>query len=538
MSAPINAYDYAVLFAYLAATVALGFWVSRGGMKTSKDYFLGGRTLPWYVVGGSMVATDISSEHFIANTGAAYKYGVVVAAGAWNTWLVYSLLIWIFLPYYFRTGLTTMPEFLARRYNATCRYAFAAVLIAGYIIAIIGGTLYSGGLALESIFGIDFNYGLALFAITTAIYTVYGGLKSAAWTDFMQMVLLLLAGILVPVIALRHAGSLGPLVEAQPEKFQVFHPPTHKPFPFTGVFTGFLTVGIWYSCTSQHIVQRVLSAKDEWHARMGVVSAGLLRIITPLFFVLPGLAAIKLFPELERPDQAYLALVTTYVPTGLKGLILAGLAAALMSTLSTVVNATSSLLTLDLYKQVKRDATEEQQLRFGRWSSVAVFVVGVLVALVFAANPDTPLFIKMQDVFFYLAPPFAVIFSLGILWRRANGTAAITTIVTGFLFTLVLDVWLFPGIALLAPYNTYLHRALLAWVFCMTVMIVTSLLTAPPPREKTEGIIWTPRYAALPAAEAQRYSGWKDFRLWWVIFVGIVLCIYTYFIWRRIQHPW
>ena len=538
MPAHLNVYDYAVLVAYLVATVGLGFWVSRGGMKTSKDYFLGGRTLPWYVVGGSMVATDISSEHFIANTGAAYKYGVVVAAGGWNTWIVYSLLIWIFLPYYFRTGLTTMPEFLSRRYNAICRYAFAVILIVGYIIAIIGGTLYSGGLALESIFGIDFNYGLAVFAITTAIYTVYGGLKSAAWTDFMQMVLLLVAGILVPVLALKHAGSLAPLLQSDPEKFQVFHPPTHKPFPFTGVFTGFLTVGIWYSCTSQHIVQRVLSAKDEWHARMGVVSAGLLRIITPLFFVLPGLAAIKLFPNLDRPDQAYLALVTNYVPTGLKGLILAGLAAALMSTLSTVVNSTSSLLTLDLYKQVKRGATEEQQLRFGRWSSVGVFIIGVLVALVFAANPETPLFIKMQDVFFYLAPPFAVIFTLGILWRRGNAIAAVTTIVTGFLFTWVLDVWLFPGIALLTPYNTYLHRALLAWFFCMAVMIVTSLLTAPPPREKTDGIIWSRRYASLPAEEAARYRGWQDFRVWWLLFIAIVLSIYAFFLWFRIRHPW
>jgi solute:Na+ symporter, SSS family len=271
---------------------------------------------------------------------------------------------------------------------------------------------------------------------------------------------------------------------------------------------------------------------------MGVVSAGLLRIITPLFFVLPGLAAIKLFPNLARPDQAYLALVTNYVPTGLKGLILAGLAAALMSTLSTVVNSTSSLLTLDLYKQVKRDATEEQQLRFGRWSSVAVFVIGVLVALVFAANADTPLFIKMQDVFFYLAPPFAVIFTLGILWRRGNATAAVTTIVTGFLFTWVLDVWLFPGIALLAPYNTYLHRALLAWIFCMAVMIVTSLLTAPPPREKTEGIIWSRRYASLPAEEAARYRGWQDFRVWWLLFIAIALSIYAFFLWFRIRHPW
>ena len=180
--AQLNVYDYAVLFAYLVATVALGLWVSRRGMKTSRDYFLGGRGLPWYVVGASMVATDISSEHFIANVGAAYKYGVVLAAGSWNTWIIYSLLIWIFLPYYYRTRLATMPEFLERRYNSTCRYIFAVFLIAGYVGGIIGGTLYAGGVALESIFGLNLYYGLTLFAITTGVYTIYGGLTSAAWT--------------------------------------------------------------------------------------------------------------------------------------------------------------------------------------------------------------------------------------------------------------------------------------------------------------------------------------------------------------------
>jgi SSS family solute:Na+ symporter len=479
-----------------------------------------------------MVATDISTEQFIGNVGAAYKYGFVVAALGWNSWIIYTLLIFIFLPCYWRNGITTMPEFLERRYNSSCRYIFALFLIAGYIIAIIGGSLYSGGLALESIFGLDLNIGIGLFAVTTAIYTVYGGLKSAAWTDFMQMILLGIAGLLVPILALAHAGNLGPLMQEYPEKFQIFHPPTHKPFPFTGVFTGFLTVGIWYSCTSQHIVQRVLSAKDEWHARMGVVSAGFLRVITPLFFVLPGIAAFKLFPNLARPDQAYLMLVTNFVPTGLKGLILAGLSAALMSTLSTVVNSTSTLVTLDLYQKLQPAATDRQQLRFGRWSSAVVFVLGASIALGFAQHPDTPLLVQVQKVFFYIAPPFAVIFTLGILWRRANAIAAITTIVAGFLFTWALDRWLMPD-----PLD-YLHRALFAWIFSMLVMIGVSLATAAPPAAKIEGLLWKRSYALLPPEERARYSGVKDFRIWWLLFVLIILGIYAWFLWRRIQHPW
>lgn len=534
----LHASDFVVFVAYIALTVALGFWVARRGKKTSRSYFLGDNKIPWYVIGGSMVATDISSEHFIANVGGAYQHGIVLAAGSWNTWIIYSLLIWVFLPYYVRTGIFTMPEFLERRYNPACRYIFAAFLIIGYVVAILGGSLYAGGVAMESIFGLNLHYGIVFFAIATGVYTIYGGLTSAAWTDFMQMLVLLVAGLVVPVLALIYAGDLLPFVREHPEKFQVFHPPTHKPFPFTGVFTGFLTVGIWYSCTSQHIVQRVLGAKDEWHARMGVVSAGFLHIITPFFFIVPGIVASKLFPHLDRPDQAYLTLVKSLVPTGLKGLILAGLAAALMSTLSTVLNSTSTLLTLDIYKKLfKPDVTEEQQVRFGRWIGAIALAVSVLVAFGYAAS-TVPLFVKVQNVFFYIAPPFAVVFTLGILWQRANASAALATIVSGFVFTWLLDTWLFPNIALLSPYNTYLHRALLAWMFCMAVMIGVSLLTQPPPPGKTDGIIWSRKYAALPAELQRRYHGWKDFRIWWLLFVVIVLSIYGFFLWLRLRQPW
>jgi SSS family solute:Na+ symporter len=534
----LNLLDYAVFFGYMMVLIALGLWVARHARNTVRGYFLGDRKIPWYVVGTSMVAADISSEHFIANVGGAYQHGVVLAAGSWNCWIIYTLLIWIFLPYYVRTGLYTMPEFLERRYNSACRYIFAVSLVIGYIAAIIAGSLYAGGVALENIFGLDIRYGIVFFAIAAGVYTIYGGLASAAWTDFMQVIILLGAGLLVPVLALAHAGSWAPMIHADPEKFQMFHSPISKPFPFTGVFTGFLTVGIWYSCTSQHIVQRVLAAKNEWHARMGVIGAGFLHTITPCFFALPGLLAFKLFPHLDRPDHAYLVLVKTLVPTGLKGLILAALAGALMSTLSTVLNSAATLVTLDLYKKLlRREMSEAQQVRFGRWSGAVLLAASIGIAFSYAAS-TTPLFVKVQNVFFYIAPPFAVVFTLGILWRRANGTAAVATIVSGFIFTWLLDKWLFPRISFLSAYNTYLHRALLAWVFCMTTMVTVSLLTPGPAPEKTEGIIWSPHYAALPPEEQKRYHGLKDFRLWWLLFIGIILSIYGFFLWYRFQHPW
>jgi SSS family solute:Na+ symporter len=546
----LQALDFAIFALYMVVTVALGFWVARKGKDTAQGYFLGNKSIPWFVIGASMVAADISSEQFISNVGGAYKHGVVLAAGDWNAWIIYSLLILIFLPYYVRTGVSTMPEFLERRYNPTCRYIFALASIAGFVAAINAGALYSGGIMLDSFFGPDLSgvlpqislFGspispvvmyIVFFAVTTGIYTIYGGLKSAAWTDFMQIIILLFAGFLVPVLALRHAGDLTVFVRENPEHFQMFKPPTHKPFPFTGVFTGFLSVGIWYSCTSQHMVQRVLAAKDEWHARVGVVCAGFLHIILPFFFIVPGIIALKMFPNLEHPDLAYLVLVRELIPTGLKGLLLAGMAAALMGHVATVLNSASTIVTLDLYKKlVKPEAGEKQQVRIGRWSGAIILLASIWIAIEYTKT-TVPLFEKVQTVFFFIAPPFAVIFTLGILWKRANGIAAVTTMIMGFVCS-----WLLFDYELLGNYNTFNHRALCTWIVCMLVMIVTSLLTAPPPKEKTEGIIWNKSYLSLPPEEQARYRGLKDWRVWWLLFVGIVLAIYSFFIWLRIQHPW
>jgi SSS family solute:Na+ symporter len=536
-SIPLNALDLAVFATYMVLAVGLGFLVSRRGRSSSQAYFLGGRTLPWYVVATSMVAADVSAEHFIANAGVAYRYGIVPATGSWNTWIIYSLFLWIFLPYYVRTGLYTVPQFLERRYSVACRYVFSGSLIAGYIAAIIAGSLFAGGIALRSMLGLPVADGIVFFGLVTGAYTIYGGLKSAAWTDFMQILVLGAGGVLVPILGLRQVGGIARLIREYPDKFQVFLPVTHERFPVTAVFTGFLTVGLWYSCTSQHIVQRVLAARDEYHARMGVVGAGFLHVVTPFFFTVPGIIAFALYPTLPRADAAYLTLVQTLIPTGLRGLILAAMAAALMSNLSSVLNSASTLVTIDFYKKCFRPAaTEAEQVRFGQVSGALILLLGIAIALFYATQKD-PLFVLVQRVFFFIAPPFAVIFTLGLLWRRANATAALTTVALGFPFSAFLTLYAFPHFAMLKPYNTYQHPALVAWVFCVALMIATSLLTAPPPREKTTGIIWSARYAALPPEERARYGGLKDWRLWWLLFVASVLSIYGFFLWFRLRYP-
>jgi solute:Na+ symporter, SSS family len=528
----LNRLDITITIFYFAATLLVGFFVARKKKATSEEYFMGGRSLPWYVVATSMVATVIAAQYFVAQVGASYARGIVIGAFGWNAWIVYTLLIWIFLPYYMRTGLSTMPEFLERRYNPTSRYIFAGFLAVGYVASVIAGSLYAGGLILQNMFGLNILVAILFLGIVTGAYTIYGGLVSAAWTDFLQMAVLTAAGLMVPVLGLIKVGGLAHLVASVPLKFHLYQPPTDDLFPATGVFTSFLSIGIWYNCTSQHLVQRCLAAKNEWNARMGVVGAGFLHIVTPALFVLPGIIAYKLYPHLTRPDDAYLVLVQRLIPPGLRGLILAGMAAALMSTISSMINSTSTILTLDLYKKVwRKQASEEQQVRFGRWSGTVVLAAGILAAAYYTLMKGWFLFVIIQDVFAYIAPPFAVLFTLGILWKRANGKAAMATVLAGFPFSIILQAWLFPHIAWLRPYDCYLHRALISWAFCMVVMISVSLATAPPPRERTEGIIWRPRYALLPAAEQAQYSGWKDFRIWWILFISICLGIYAFLFW-------
>ena len=549
--------DYSVFAFYIVATLVLGFAAGRMARRKPKDYFLGEKKLPWYVVGTSMVAADISSETFIANVGIAYQYGIVVSTTSWNAWIIYTIFLFVFLPYYVRTGLYTMPQFLEQRYNATCRYLFSISLVIGYIFTLLAGSLYAGGLVIQRVFNLQISdgsasniaWGIIFFAVTTGAYTIYGGMKSSAWTDFMQMMVLLFAGILLPILALQKTGGLFQLAHEMPEKFDIFLPMTHPRFPVTGVFTGFITVGLWYTCASQHIVQRVLSAKDEWHARMGVVTAGFLRILTPLFFAIPGIAAAKLFshPPLEKADDAYLMLVKTLIPVGLKGLIIAGMAAALMATVSSVLNSTSTLLTMDIYKRLLRpQASDREQVLFGMISGIVVLVISVFIAFAYIDSKDS-LFVLVQQVFFYIAPPFAVIFLLGLMWRRATAPAAVVTIISGALFRRLLTSGMYLSIpsvftldipplwdvfTWLTPYKeAYQHSALVSWLFCVAVMITVSLVTAPPPPEKVDRIIWNRSYLNLPPDERARYGGWKDFRIWWLLFVVSVLAIYGFFLW-------
>lgn len=524
----------ALVFAcYFVGIIFLGIYVARREKETSKDYFLAGENLPWYAIGTSFVSSNISAEHFIGMIGIAYSVGAVVALWEWATVLTFSLLIWVFLPYYMRGRLYTMPEFLERRYNRTCRALFALISIVGYILALLAGVLYAGGLAIEGIFEVSIFWGIAILAISTAVYTIYGGLVSVVWTDVLQFVLLFVGGLIVAILGWNAVGGIGTLMAEMPDHFRLVLPVDHEVVPVTGVLTSWLSVGIWYSCTNQFLVQRCLGARDEWHARMGVVLAGWLKIFLPFIVVFPGIVAFKLFPHLEKPDLAYPMLVRELVPAGLAGLILAGLVSAVMSTVSSVLNSTTTLFTIDLYREHwKPEASESELVKVGRYSGVAVMIVATVLAFYFAWN-QSQVFLLIQDIFFYIAPPFAVVFTLGLLWKRANGAAAVLTIVAGFPLTWLIENYLFVSVGWLNPYNNFMHRTFIAWVACMIIMIGVSLLTAPPPREKWAKIVWSVDNLKLPESVQKKYKGWKDLRLWWVSYVLLSVSVMAFLVWYQ-----
>ncbi len=527
--------DRFFFIAYLAATLLLGLWVARRGSSSSRDYFLAGERLPWYAIGGSIIAANISTEHFIGMVGAAYAAGFVVAQWEWGNWFTFSALIWIFLPYYLRGGIYTMPEFLERRFNKTCRYIFALASLVLWIVAQMAVVLLAGAKAMDGMFGVPPLFTIVGLAILAGSYTIYGGLISVAWTDFLQFIVLMVGGLVVAAIGLARAGGLTALMAAAPEKFHIFFPANHPDYPWFGVFTLFLSIGIWYNCTNQFIVQRCLGARSEWDARMGVLFAGYMKILLPFLVVLPGIVAFQLFPGLSDPDQAYPVLVKNLVPAGLGGIVMAGIASALLSHLSSVLNSSSTVFTMDLYRPLaRRTASDDHLVRVGRWSAFVILVIATALALYMSRGKHS-VFLLIQNVGAWVAAPISVIFLLGALWKRATAQAATAILVFGFPYTALVEYVLFKHIPWLMPYDNWLNRTFAVWATCLLAMVVLSYLTPKPAAEKIAGTTWSPAFLRLPESERHLARGARSLVFWWVLLVVVVAVLYAYLGWFQLH---
>ncbi len=582
-----HAWDYIAFIGYFIALCFVGIWAGRKEKTQSDDYFLAGRTLPWYVVGSSFIASNISTEHFIGMIGAAFVYGICVAMSEWANVLSFTVLIWFFIPFLLASRVFTTPEFMERRFHPALRQFFAVVTVISNVVAFLAAVLYGGGLALQSLFGAELGaivstlagsigatdlspethdrLGLWLAIITLAVvagsWAIYGGLRSVAWTDFLTVIVMVAGGLMVTILGLLMlSGDANSIVEgwrimiernqanagiwqdvvaknAQHcaradtyDRLSVIQPVTHATHPWPSLIFGLFSVSIWYNVINQFMIQRVLGAKNMYHARMGIVLAGYMKVLMPAIVVVPGLILFAKYPEVMqlpwdeiRPeaDKGYVHMLQLLIPVGLRGLFLAALFGAIQSTVNSVLNSTATIFTLDIYKRLMDpDASERHVVRMGMISSVVILAVSIVLAG-FIDRIGGSLFVYIQTLYAFFAPPFGAVFVLGILFRRINGVGALTAVLFGFAFGIAMKIvvqvvpahpdWLEP----------YAMQAIINWAACAVVCVVVSLATPPPrPEQITDQLAFNWRKLNILEGLGRHWT--SSVVLWWAVFVLLV----------------
>lgn len=416
--------DLVFFVAYMVITLAIGFAVGRREKATVGDYFRAGNTLPWYAIGASIIAAGISSEQFVGEMGYSYKLGMPSVNWEWLIFPSLSILLWVFVPLYVRNRVTTMPEYLERRFGGRARTLYACLIIASYVFANFALVFYTGAFAMEQMWGFNKTAAVWVLAVATGAYTIYGGLMSVAWTDFFQCVLLLGGGIYVFLAGMARIGWDFAAVLGTGQHAHLIAPADHPEVPWTALVILALSTNVWYYATDQFINQRCLGARSEWDSKMGVLLAGGLQLIVPLATCFPGMVYWVMNPGLDKADAAYPSVVAAVVPSGLRGFVVAAVLGAIMSTISGLVNSTSTMVTLDIVQRWKgRDWPERKLVRVGQVSGAIALVIGALIAP--AVMKWENMFRYCQDIWAPMAAPAVVVFLGGALWKGATGRGAV-----------------------------------------------------------------------------------------------------------------
>ncbi|MEM6631896.1 MAG: sodium:solute symporter [Bacteroidota bacterium] len=527
--------DWVIIGIYFVILFAIAFWVIFQKQNDTEDYFLAGRNVGWFVVGASIFASNIGSEHVVGLAGTGAESGMPMAHFELHAWIV-LLLGWVFLPFYARSGVFTMPEFLEKRFNSQARWFLSIFSLVGYVLTKVSVSVYAGGVVIESLMGVDFWTGALITVIITGLYTVLGGMRAVVYTETIQTVILILGALTVTLIGLNEIGGWANLKElAGSDHFNMWRPSTDPDFPWTGLVIGGSIVGIWYWCTDQYIVQRTLAAKNITIGRRGAIFGAFLKITPVFIFLVPGIIAYAMTKtgqlELESSDQALAKLIATLLPSGLKGLVAAGLLAALMSSLASVFNSCSTLFTVDIYKKLYPNTPEKQLLRVGRVATAIVVVLGIAWIPVMA-NISGVLYEYLQSVQSYIAPPITAVFLLGLFWSRINSQGALATLIGGFVLGMSrlvaelnkasLSGWLYDWATI-----NFLHFCILLFVICVIICITVSLLTTPQPKSQLSGLT----YGTL--TEEQKTSNRNSFSMFDVVasvaILAIIVGILSYF---------
>ena len=473
--------DIIVFAAYCCLIISLGLFVSRrkkGTEATSSDYFLAGRALPWWDIGASLIASNISAEQFIGMSGSGFAIGLGIASYEWVGALGLLVVGKFFLPVFLKKEIFTMPQFLEMRFDNRVRTSLAVFWLLVYVFVNLTSVLYLGALVLQTLLNIKLFWAIIFLALFSATYSVYGGLKAVAWTDVVQVVFLTIGGLVTTVLVLGEIGAgegiltgFRNMVQAAPEKFDMILSKDHEHYkylPGIGVLVGGMWMAnLYYFGCNQYIIQRALAAKSLREAQKGMAFAGFLKLLLPLLVVVPGIAAFVLGADIERSDDAYPWLLGNFIGTGMKGLVAAALIAAIVSSLSSMANSTSTIFTMDIYKNyINKNAPERKMVRTGRITALVALGIGVAIAPQLR-NLDQA-FQFFQDFTGYVTPGVVAIFLAGMFWRRSTTNAA--------LLAAILCIPLSLGFDLIFPNMAFMDRVGIVFLICCGIIVMVSLI--------------------------------------------------------------
>ena len=531
----LDTLDWVVIIIYFLVLLGVAWWVILQKQKNTEDYFLAGRNIGWFMVGASIFASNIGSEHVVglAGNGAGDKMPLLIYE--MHAWIV-LMLGWVFLPFYARSGVFTMPEFLEKRFDQRSRWVLSIVSLVAYILTKVSVTIYAGGIVVSALLGIPFWIGAVATVVLTGIYTVLGGMRAVVYTETIQAIILVLGAGILTFMGLDAVGGWGELkATVGSDYFNMWRPNSDPDYPWLPLFITSTVVGIWYWCTDQVIVQRVLTAKNIKEGRRGSIFGALLKLMPVFLFLIPGVVALGLKMQgkldWDNPDEAFPVLMSNLLPSGFRGLVAAGLLAALMSSLASVFNSCSTLFTLDIYKKLRPDKPEKQLVRTGRIATFFVVGLGLLWIPIISRLSDG-LYEYLQNVQAYISPPIAAVFLLGIFYKRINANGAIATLVGGFVIgfsKLTLEIMkssFTEGTFIfnLANVNWLVFGAYF-FALCIGIAVVVSMFYPAPSQAQLEGLTFGTISSDQKNANKSSYNIWDVLTSLTVIIIVIYIML-------------
>ena len=555
--------DWIVIAAFCCVLIGIITWVLKSKQNDSADYFLGGRDATWIAIGASIFASNIGSEHLIGLAGTGASSGMAMAHWEIQGWMI-LILGWVFVPFYSRSMVYTMPEFLEKRYNTQSRTILSIISLVSYVLTKVAVTVYASGLVFQQVFGIDTLWGIDFFwiaaiglVIVTAIYTIFGGMKSVLYTSVLQTPILLLGSIIILVLGLKALGGWDELIgicsavtinDYGDHMTNLIRDNRDPEYPWLGALITSATIGFWYWCTDQFIVQRVLSGKNEKEARRGTIFGAYLKMLPVFIFLIPGMIAYAInvktgggFLPLDAngntlSDAAFPTLVAKLLPAGVKGLVVCGILAALMSSLASLFNSSSMLFTIDFYKRLRPQTSEKALVRIGQIATVVIVMLGILWIPIMRSIGNV-LYNYLQDVQSVLAPGIAAAFLLGITWKRASAKGGMWGLISGIIigltrlgakvyFTNVPDATQTWFKSVFYDFNWLFFSGCML-IFCLLVVIVVSLCTEKPDEKKIQGLVFGTATPEQKAASRESWNHWDVIHT--VIILSLTIAFYIYF---------